>query len=123
MGIIVAVLVPPVAFVTRTILEADRYQGEVGQELRRTLGFSHGSPCLMIAGKAEEVFTLHPKPGSIMAKAGVQDGDIAVGCSITEFYRALHEHRGSALKFSVVDGGDGGSLKNREERCVDLAIP
>lgn len=66
-GAIVAVLIALFAFVIYIVLEANRFQGEVGQELRRTLGFSHGSPYLIIEGKGEEVFMLHPKPGGIMS--------------------------------------------------------
>lgn len=122
-GAIVTALIALFAFITYTVLEANRLQGEVGQELGRTLGFSHGSPYLIIDGEGEEVFTLHPKPDGIMSKAGVQDGDIVLGYSITEFYRALHERRGSSLNFRVKDGGDGRSIEDREERSVNLTIP
>ena len=122
-GIIVAVLIALFAFVTYNVCEANRLQGEVGQELRSTLGFSHGSPYLIIGGEGEEVFTLHPTPNGIMSHAGVQDGDIVLGYSITEFYKALHEHRGSTLNFRVTDGGDGASIQSRAERNIKLAIP
>ena len=121
--VIVGTLIALFAFVTYTILEANRFQGEVAQELGRSLGFSHGSPYLIIEGEGEEVFTLHPKPDSIMSKAGVKDGDIVLSYSITEFYRALHDHRGSTLNFRVADGGDGGSIEHLTVRSVNLAIP
>jgi hypothetical protein len=122
-GLIVTAFITLCAFVAYTVMEAHRFQGEVGQELGRTLGFSHGSPYLFIDGEGEEFFTLHPQPDGILSTAGVQDGDVVLDYSITEFYRALHEHRGTTLNFRVTDGGDGGSIERRKVRFLNLAVP
>jgi hypothetical protein len=111
-------------FAGYTVWQAQRYQGEIAQELRHALGFSHGSPCLIIEDKeVEEVFTLHPKSGGIMSQAGVIDGDIVLGFTITDFYRVLQEHRGVTLSFTVTAGGDGSAIENRKVRHISLSIP
>lgn len=112
-----------IAFVIYTVQQAHYYQGVIGSFLERDLGFRHGSPYFTFGDDSFEVFTLHPQAGGGMAAAGVRDSDIVLDHSITDFYRALHEHRGSTITFRVTDGGDGNPIAQRPIRTITLQIP
>ena len=112
-----------ITFGIYTAQQAHHYQSVVGSVLDRDLGFRHGSPYFIFGDDSFEVFTLHPQPGGVMSAAGVRDSDIVLGHSITGFYRALHEHRGSTITFRVTDGGDGIPIAQRPIRAVTLQIP
>ena len=103
--------------------QANYFQGVIGSELNRVLGFTHGSPYVIVDGSGEEVFVLHPTANGIMDKAGVEDGDIVLEHSITGFYRQLHEYRGSTLTFTMAEGGDGAAIASRPKRTIELSIP
>lgn len=112
-----------IAFVAYTVQQANYIQGVIGSELNRVLGFTHGSPYIIIDGSGEEVFVLHPTANGIMDKAGVEDGDIVLEHSITGFYRQLHEHRGSTMTFAIAEGGNGAAIASRLKRTIELSIP
>jgi hypothetical protein len=71
--------------------QARHYQDDIGSALERQLGFSHGSPHLVIGEESIEFFTLHPEPGGAFATAGVRERDSVLSHSITGFYRALDD--------------------------------
>lgn len=112
-----------VALIVFSMQRAHYYQSVVGSPLQRDLGFGHGSPYVNFGDKSVEVFTLHPQTGGAMSAAGVRDSDIVLDHSITNFYRALHAHRGSTIAFRVTDGIDGVPLAQRPIRTVTLPIP
>jgi hypothetical protein len=118
----ISLLVGFVVFGIYTARQANYYQGEIGRELDQILGFSHGSPYLEIGGEMTEVLTLHAIPDGVMSQAGVKDGDIVLGYSITDFYRSVHESRGSIFSFDVVDGGDGCDIDTRLRRRITVPI-
>lgn len=103
--------------------QADYYQNSVGGDLRLRLRFEHASPQLYMGNEIREVLTLHPSSDSPFSKAGVNDGDIVSGYSITDFYRALSEHSGKSFSFTVASGGDGESLEKRSLRTITVLIP
>jgi hypothetical protein len=51
------------------------------------------------------------------------DSDIVLSHSITGFYRALDEHRGSRIIFRVTDGGDGAPIAQRPVRTITFNVP
>jgi hypothetical protein len=112
-----------IAFALYTAQQAHHYQSVIGSVLDRDLGFRHGSPYFIFGDDSFEVFTLHPQPGGVISAAGVRDNDIVLDHSFTGFYRALHEHRGSAITFRVTDGGNGTPIAQRPIRTVTLQIP
>lgn len=100
------------------------YQAHIGRKLGVDLGFKHGSPLVRCGDKDQEVFTIDSVlPGGVFAQAGFTDGDIVVGLSITQFYRILHKQRGRELTVSVVDGGDGPTLNERQVRPLRFRVP
>jgi hypothetical protein len=123
LAFVISLLVGFVVFGIYTIRQANYYQGEIGGELNQILGFSHSSPYLEIEGDNIEVFTLQTTPDGIMSEAGVKDGDIVIGYSITDFYRSLHESRGSVFSFDVIDGGHGSALNTRVVSRISVPIP
>lgn len=94
------------------------------EDLRRDLGFSHGSPYIMVNGKAQEVFMLK---GIVKGKpfnlAGIEGGEIVVSHQILKFYLDLEASRGSTFNFWIVDGGDGIPLKKRIRRKITITVP
>src|SRR6266480_5865553 len=93
-ALLIAALVGSIAFVAH---EAELYQEQLGQPLERELGFQHGSPYIHFGSTSREVFTLHPTPDGVLARAGVRDGDIPIDFGITGFYKHLHRSRGSQV--------------------------
>jgi len=92
--------------------------------LHSDLGFKHESPTLQLGGRIEEVFTLERiRPGSVLDRAGVRNGDIVIDMDITEFYRRLQAARGSRMSFKVVRGGDGPPLAQRYPRSITVHVP
>ena len=112
-----------VGFGLYTGYQAHYYQSTLGSQLERELGFTHGSPYLRLGDDSREVFTLHPTPGGVLADAGIRDGDIVLGHTITNFYRLLHERRGSSVTVRVTDGGNGPPIAQRPIRSVTFSIP
>lgn len=103
--------------------QAELYQSKYGPELRREFQFNHGSPYIDVEGERKEVFTIYPKSGSLLYKAGFRDGDIIVSESITGFYKLLYHSRGKQVSVDVVDGGDGQPVEERELRVITINIP
>lgn len=99
------------------------YQERLGDALRRDLAFRHETPLIMSGSERREVFALYPEWDGAMARAGVEEGDIVVRMSVTEFYRLAESSRGLAFVFTVVAGGNGIPLRNRERRMVVLSVP
>jgi len=101
----------------------DRY----ATNLRRDLGFDHGSPFVLLGTERKEVFTLHPTtPASLLARAGVSSGDIVVddfGHSIPRFYSELENARGRVYRFRVATGGDGPPLRERLHKIIEVRVP
>jgi hypothetical protein len=111
-----------IVFSVYTARQACFYQAVIGTGLQHQLGFTHGSPYILAGHDRVEVFSVHPRPDGAFAAAGVHDGDIVLSHRITDFYRALHEHRGSRFSFRVTDGGDGAPITQRPVRTVTLDI-
>lgn len=96
----------------------------LGKPLEDDLGFRHGSPYLRCGDSIQEVFTIEAiVPGGIFDQAGIRDGDIVMGPSITGFYKLLHRNRGKEVTVHVVDGGDGPSLDDRPQRRIAFVVP
>src|SRR6266404_3824286 len=103
--------------------DADLYQERLGQPLERELGFRHGSPYIHFGSTSREVFTLHPTPDGVLARAGVRDGDIPIDFGITGFYKHLHRSRGSQVTVRLMDGGDGPPKSKRAIRTTTFYVP
>ncbi len=103
--------------------QAELYQRDLGPALERDVGFAHGSPYVRFGERREEVFTLHPVPGGLLAIAGVRSGDIVREFTITGFYKHLHQNRGSDVTLFVMDGGNGPPAAQRAVRKIVLRVP
>ena len=103
--------------------QAELYQSKLGHALERDLGFAHGSPYVRLGEHREEVFTLHPVPGGLLASAGARSGDIVRDFSITGFYKHLHQNRGAEVSVLVMDGGNGPPADLRAVRRIFFRVP
>lgn len=99
--------------------QADYYQVELGAGLRSTYGFAIGTPMIRAGGELVEVLAIYPDAGSPFAAAGVREGDIIVGTTLTGFYRQLHE-AGGKLRFEIVRGGDGAPVEQRKKMFIEI---
>jgi hypothetical protein len=118
--LLIAALVGRFIFVVH---EAELYQERLGQPLERELGFQHGSPYIRFGSTRREVFTLHPAPDGVLARAGVRDGDIPIDFSITGFYKHLYRSRGSQVTVRLMDGSDGPPKSKRAIRTATFYVP
>jgi len=108
----------------RSQRDAEFYQLH-GVRLQRDLGFKHGSPYVRVGGSTREVMTIDEVvPDGPFARAGIQPADIVLDPkSIDSLYRALEGARGATLQITVVPGGDGPPLEERQARTLTLEVP
>jgi hypothetical protein len=96
----------------------------VGPRVHAIYGFSVGSPFVRAGRRHVEVGTLHPRPGGLMAEAGVQDGDILDDpLTFAGLYRRLDAPPGTRIRIRVLAGGDGPPLPERPARMITLVRP
>ena len=100
-----------------TSKQAHYYQTELGPQLRQQYGFATGTPIINIGGKRLEVLTIYPEKDGPLEKAGFKNEDIVLSTTLTGFYQSLHSQK-RPLSYTVVDGGDGISLKDRPTRTI-----
>jgi hypothetical protein len=112
-----------VGFAWYVTSQAELYQTTLGPALERELGFAHGSPYVRLGEQREEVFTLHPVPGGVLAAAGLRSGDIVRNFGITGFYKHLHQNRGAEVTVLVMDGGNGPPADQRAVRKIVFRVP
>jgi hypothetical protein len=111
-------------FSSCSFLEDSKNYQDNHSEIQNVLGFKHGSPYVLIEGKAREVFTIETvNPSGEFYKAGVREGDIVLGIQILKFYSRLQSSKGKMFTFTVVEGGNGSSIKKRERRIIKVNIP
>ncbi len=107
-------------FVKHVVEAAEYYQGTLGPAIEAKYGFTHGSPYVLAGNFSQEVFTLRPTSGGVLAQHGVVYDDIVLGYSITELYRDLYECRNSPITITLVVGDDGPPLEARARRLVHI---
>ncbi len=100
------------------------WQEQVGGPVRDDLGIVLDTPVLMIDGWPREVLSVSDvRPGSPMATAGVEPGDIIIGDSPRSLARRLNAGRGGFVELRLVPGGDGPPLESRPLRVVRVEVP
>jgi hypothetical protein len=113
-----------VTFAVYVASEAWRYQIRLGKDLRRDLGFEHATPYIRCGRRTVDVLTVGALvAGGVFDRAGFRVGDIIEGLSITGLYKKLHCGRGSEVRLTVVEGGDGPPLKQRPRRVLAVTVP
>ena len=113
-----------VAFSVFVVVEAYYYQGQLAGELRKDLGFEHGTPYIRCGRWVCGVLTVASlRPGGVFARAGFREGDVILGPSITGLYKMLHRRRGCEVCLKVVAGGDGPPLNQRPQREITVWVP
>jgi hypothetical protein len=116
-----AFLVP---FAVYVVAEAHYYQGRLAQELRRDLGFEHGTAYRRDGRRTADVLIIASLvPGGIFDRAGFRVGDIIRGPSIGGLYKMLHRGRGRRVQITVIDGGEGPRLEQRPKRVITVQVP
>lgn len=101
--------------------------------VRQSLGFSLDSPYLEIDGDYQEVSlviaNLHPN--GVLAEAGAKNGDIILKEKKFEphyyvdvgFYRWLAANSGKEVTITVVAGGSGVPISQRDRRLLTFTVP
>jgi hypothetical protein len=106
------------------VVEAAYYQGRLGPGLERDLGFKHGSPYVLCGRTLCRLLAIEAlTPGGPFAQAGFGVGDLIMGPSISAFFRLLHRGRGSVVRLTVAEGGDGPPLDQRSKRMITVQVP
>jgi hypothetical protein len=119
--VLMAFFIALAAYVT---VDACHYQGRIADELRRDLGFDHGTRYIRDGRGLAGVLSIDSlDPSGIFEQAGFRVGDIIKGPSITGLYKMLHRGRGSRVQITVVEGGEGPPLKKRSERVISVKVP
>jgi hypothetical protein len=101
-----------------------KYQGRLAEDLRRDLGFEHATPIILTGRLRWEVLAIGSlTPDGAFERAGFRVGDVIIGPSIGGLYKMLHHGRGSEVRLTVVDGGDGPRLSQRSQREITVRVP
>lgn len=96
------------------------YQTELAPEIEATYGFKVSTPQIRVHDKRRQVLAIHPDENGLLYDAGFRDNDILLSHQMTAFYKVLYHQGESELSFSVIDGGDGAPLNQRELRKIRL---
>jgi hypothetical protein len=105
------------------ILDITYYEFFFAPQLRHELGFSLGTPYIIIDNKMYEVTAFEDvKPGGIFDKAGIHNGDIPLGRT-SNFYKMLERSRGRVITFEVVSWWDNGPILSRKKKNIKVFIP
>ena len=113
-----------VAFSVSVVTEALYYQGQLAEALQQDLGFTHATPYIRSGWRTADVLVVGALiPGGVFDRVGFRVGDIIHGPSITGLYKMLHRGRGSVVRLTVLQGGDGPPLNQRPRRVIAVPVP
>jgi hypothetical protein len=102
------------------------WQMTVGEPIEREFGFRIGTPIIHEEGKSwpSEVVSIESlRWDGVLGRAGLLEGDIIRGLSVSEVYKVLHRGRGKQVTFEVVDGGHGPPIVQRNVRAITFSVP
>ncbi len=102
------------------------WQVLVGEPLERDCGFRIGVPHVRENGSSSPrpVVTIRSiEPAGVFDAAGFDEDDIVKGMTANELFQFLERGRGKQVSLTVVDGGDGPPLDQRQLRLITFVVP
>jgi hypothetical protein len=116
-------LLPPVAAALQRFSEEAYFQTTLGPRVRQKYGFEVGTPFVQAGRRKVEVAELRVRPGGLLARAGVREGDLLADETLGQLYRLLAAPKGAVISIRVVPGGDGPPLSERPVRIIVVTGP
>jgi hypothetical protein len=124
LNIVGAALLSLIVFGIFVAIEAYYYQGRIGVQLQKEVGFREGATYNRKSRGLESAVTIvDVDEDRIFHRAGFRPGDVLPRESHSSLFRRLHRNCGKEVEFAVVDGGDGPPFHKRPVRTIRLVIP
>lgn len=113
-----------VVFGIYVAIEAYYYQGRIGSELQRDLGFRDSTAYYRNGRRLESIVAIRDvdQQGAFY-RAGFREGDVFPKESHTSLFKKLHRKRGREVELEVVTGGAGPSYYERPRRVIRFCVP